>query len=208
MFDIVFPKDNEQLFIKTAEKLGIKGIVFAYTTSTPSFLQQNTPLLEKLQQETTLSLRRIIAVPAKDVHKVRGLKELSLVDASSSVKDAIMKKSTIIYNQEASKEKDPFRYRATLDSRSAQLAKEQKTIIAINFTHLLKNQTPQTTARVQQTILLCRKKKLPLIIASFASQPKDMRAPTDLQSLMSVLGASSQQAKSAVSHLESLETLK
>ncbi len=205
MFDIVFPKDNEQLFIETAEKLGLKGLVFAYSTAGSSFVQQNTALLEKLQQETTIFLRRVIHVPAKDVHKVRGLRELSLVDASSSIKDAIMKKSTIIYNQEASVEKDPFRYRATLDSRSAQLAREQKTIIAINFGYLLKNQTPQTTARVQQTILLCRKKKLPLIIASFAKQPKEMRAATDLQSLLLVLGASSQQAKSAV---ESLETLK
>jgi RNase P/RNase MRP subunit p30 len=69
------------------------------------------------------------------------------------------------------------------------LAKQNKVAIGFSFFSILHaKQQGRLMGRMMQNIKLCRKYKVPMVIASFAQNKWELRNPTDLQAFFRVLG--------------------
>jgi RNase P/RNase MRP subunit p30 len=78
------------------------------------------------------------------------------------------------------------------------LAKKNKVVIGFSFNEVLKSKDVERAkiiGRMQQNIKLCRKYKVDMIIASFATNKYEMRSLNDLKSFARVIGMNSQEVK-------------
>jgi len=112
------------------------------------------------------------------------------------------KKTDIITSLETSLDKDKTHYKESgLNQVLCKLAKKNKIAIAFNFNNILNAKKRYLIlGRIMQNIRLCRKYKIPMIIASFANDRYDMRNPRDLISIGISLGMTPIEAKNAVSN--------
>ena len=81
------------------------------------------------------------------------------------------------------------------------LAKRNNTVIGINFNEILKSRgvdRAKLLGRIRQNIRLCRKYKVKMLLASFASAEFEMRAPKDLISFLISLEMHPKEAKDSL----------
>jgi len=196
--DIVFPKNNESEFIKIAEILGYSKLCFVY--SDPEIIKEKRKKYEKQKNP------QIILGILTNFNKIRSSKDTAdIVLVESSDKDRSIIENTddiIIFNLEITKKKDFMHQRASgLNHIMCSLAKRNNISIAFPFINLLnyqKKQRAELMGRIMQNIKLCRKYKSKTIIASFAANPYEMRAPSDLISFFTNLGMHAKEAKDSL----------
>ncbi|MFH1399656.1 MAG: hypothetical protein ABIG95_06105 [Candidatus Woesearchaeota archaeon] len=169
--DIVFPKNNEKAFIKTAEKLDIQGVCFVYDKARD---------LVKSKSDVQL-FRALLVRPPK-------LKNRLLTIAKSSAKDRNVLENgvDVIYGLGEDSKQDSVHFRRSgLNQVHCTLANKNRIIIALPISHM-RNST--LIGRWMQNITLCQKYEVEMCLASFATSPWQLRASHDLKSVGVVLG--------------------
>ena len=188
MIDIVFPSKNENEFIEMAKRIGITGLIFAYKNKT-----------EFYTKESPVPITNALLVEPKDMQKARAISAQAICLAS---REAIERGADIAYGFELQEAKDPTHYRASgLNQVLCKLATEKKVRIGISFSTILAytgQKRATTLGRIMQNIIFCRKYKTPIKIASFATNPYEMRAPAELAAFFQQLGIHPKEIQTAL----------
>ncbi|MDO8556612.1 MAG: RNase P subunit p30 family protein [Nanoarchaeota archaeon] len=110
------------------------------------------------------------------------------------------RKIDFVYNLEQQQKNDKTHSRtAGLTQVWCKLAKEHDIAVAFNYRSLLLAKDPaRLLGRMQQNVKLCRKYHVIMIIASFANNPYEQRAPAELESFGILLGMTSKEAHQAL----------
>jgi len=189
--DLIFPSDNEKSFIDMAVELGIKGLCFVY---------KGKPKPIKPLQEGVSGRIKLFSASLKDRKS-----HLVIADAlkQKDIRPVIeRKKADIIFNLEAVGRKDFMHHRNSgLNQVLCKLMHEKKIVLGISFDTMLNAADAKRAAflgRIKQNITFCRKYKVDIALASFASVPEHMRAYHDLVSLGVFLGFNEKEAKHAL----------
>lgn len=188
--DIVLPKNNEAEFIEVAAKLGIKKLYFLY-----DFDDYNEEKIQKkLESINNKKINIEIGLIANQKNLNKSAKMSRFLVAKSSEKDRAFiesKKIKIIYGFEESSKKDYMHQRASgLNHILCELAAKNNVAIGFSYSLLVNNKnTAVILGRMIQNLSLCRKYKVDNIIASFSSNPFELRAYHDVASLFKLLGA-------------------
>lgn len=165
MRDYVVANGNEEEFVKMAEKLGYSELVF----------------ISNSKKEIKSSKVKISF--EKNIFKSDLNKDRSLIEG---------KKASIIYELEQDSKKDKTHYRNSgLNHVLAELMNKKKVSYGLSFNQVLvasKEQRARLFGRIIQNLILCRKYKVPVVVASFARHPSQMRDFKDLLSFARVLG--------------------
>ncbi len=189
MFDIVIPDNNEHELLKMAHRLGYKQLLFLYRKPAK-------------QPETELPVKTFSGVLiTKPTQQYAGL--ITAVQSSQLDKQFLELKQppTIMFDFELSQLPDTMHWRTSgLDQVLCKMA-AGKTRIYFTFKNILATQgmkQARLLGRIMQNIMLCRKYKVEMGVASFASDPLGMRSPHDLRSLFQLLGMTQVEAKLAM----------
>lgn len=202
MIDICIPQNNEKELIQRAKELGIKQLVFLYETKSAKELK------EKKKQFPGEKIG-IYLKPKKPQIKFSNQLYLEAdIIAVSSQNEAVIRsavsnpKIDLVFSVPSSVGKDALHYRrSNFNEIFVNLAKQNKVRYAIDFSQLLENEgiaRAKLWGREAQNIRLCRR-KIPIIISSFAKNPWQMRNPKDLAAIVVLLGLNEKQAKKAIS---------
>ena len=197
--DIVFPNNNEEKLIETAEKLDWNGLCFAYR------FQQNISLLEekteKLRQKTKLKLFIGAAADSKDIQKAKNIFDLVIIKSTENDQQILEKSNPdLIFGMELTAKRDYSHFRQSgLNQVLCRLANKKNIIFAMPLSIILKSEDkPKILGRIMQNITLCRKFKANLAFCSFAENPYEMKSSNDLMSLAIALGMEYHEAKDAL----------
>lgn len=183
LIDIVFPENNEAEFISMAKRLGYDALVFVYNG------KKDLPKCE-------MKLLKGIAVD----DRTSGRPNNDVVLARMPTRQLIERlKPDIIYELEQDARKDYMHQRNSgLDHINAAICKKHGMSVGFSFASLFLEHRPRTMGRMKQNIMLCRKYKLHMTIASFARSPYMMRSPHDLASLFITLGMHQKEAQEGI----------
>jgi len=206
-YDVFFPENNEGSFIAIAEKLDIEGICFAYPFADKASVEKAKNSLDELQKTTKIKLAVAFEAAGTKIYKIHDLKEIAISEASENSRDVIARyRPEIVYNPELSSGKDFAKSRNSgLDKAICQFANKNGVIVAFSFSSILNsNNLLQLLGRIKQNITLCKKYKVKTAIASFASDPYEMRSPHDLKSLLLSMGMYTANAKHSVEAISEL----
>ena len=191
MIDAVIPNNNEKEFIEIAEKLGYKKIIFLYTT------EKNVPQIKS--EKIKIDFGILTTKGGKGKHKTfmqSGENDQNIIENNSP---------NVIFGFEAKSEKDYIHQRASgLNHIMCTFAQKNNVVIAFSFQQILKSyksKRAQIIGRIKQNIKLCRKYKVTMAIASFATNHYEMRAPQDMQAFFCLMGMHPAEAKKAVETL-------
>ncbi|MBW3019482.1 hypothetical protein KY329_04850 [Candidatus Woesearchaeota archaeon] len=186
MIDVVFPDGNEQEFIRIAKRLGYKSLIFVY---------EDKKKIGKISSDF-LFKQAVLCAP----NKVRDMKLLAFCKGSARAREAIERSASMIFGME-DEQKDSLHYRRSgLNQVLCKLAKSKDVAIGFDFNSVLMSRRKARAViigRMMQNIVLCRKYKLKMLIASFAKTPYQMRSPSDLRAFFHVLGMQQGEAKQA-----------
>jgi RNase P/RNase MRP subunit p30 len=179
MFDVAFPKGNEQEFCEMAKTLGWKGIVFVYQ-SPSDFPKQKYGI-------------PALCVSPANVASARQKAGLVFVKSSDQDRFALEKaKPDAIFGLGENSQHDYLHQRASgINNVMAALAAKNNVRIALPFSSVLERnglEQAQLIGRWTQNIALCRKCRAPMLLASFAKDPWQLRAPGDLAAFARVIG--------------------
>ncbi len=206
-FDIVLPKNNEKEFIEIAEKLQTEGLCLAYPFIDRKSASDAKEAISELQKKTKVKLAAAFTASGIKIYKVHDLSDIAIAEASENSRETIAKyMPDIAYNLELSQGKDFAKARNSgLDKPTCQFARENNAIISFSFSTILNSASQhQLLGRMMQNINLCKKYKVKTAIASFATEPYDMRSLHDLKSFLLSFGMdtdSSKKSMEAVSEL-------
>ena len=198
--DIVFPKDNEKKLINMALRLGYSNLYLIYD-SKENF---NNETLEKLKDKD-ITVKLGVKTDIKNINKVRKKINFTLIEASDKIRYIIEKsKPSLIYNLELVGKKDFIHHRnSSLNQILCKIANKNKVTVGMNFNNFLKETKLSKDiiiGRIKQNIKLCRKYKVKMLIASFASSPYEMHNPQDLLSFLIILGMHPKEAKDSLNY--------
>jgi len=131
----------------------------------------------------------------KEVEQARNkkLKTIYKTDSEEMLRFALEKsKVDIVYGIENIHPKDSLHFvRGGLDQVLCTFAAEKGKILAFSFSELLNasdKERGKLLARMMFNIKLCKKYKVPIVLASFAASREEMRSAKDLQALGRILG--------------------
>ena len=185
MLDIVIPNNNEQKLLEMAHRLGFKQLLFLYSRSTPP-------------PATELPLKVMTGVI---VTKPTQHHQNFITVAKSSIQDRAFlehKQPTLMYDFELTEKPDTMHQRTSGLNHVLCTLAAGKTSVYFSFrTILTVPYTPKILGRIMQNIKLCRKYKVHMGIASFATDPFHMRSPHDLKSYFALLGMRPEEQKNA-----------
>lgn len=110
------------------------------------------------------------------------------------------KKLDILVSPEKTRKKDFIHHRNSgLNHVLCKLAKKNNIAIGISFNDILKSkERDKLIGRIMQNIRLCRKYKVKMVLASFATNKFEMRDAHDLMSFGICLGMNPGEAKKAL----------
>ncbi|MBW2970027.1 hypothetical protein KY319_02795 [Candidatus Woesearchaeota archaeon] len=174
MQDIVFPNKNEKEFIEMAKKLGIDELIFAYKKKEDFYTKK-----ENIKITNTLYT---------EPNKIRK----GTTTICNASREAIERGASIVYGFETIEPKEHTHYRKSgMNQVLCKLATNKKVKIGFAFSTILNNHGQKRAiilGRMMQNIKFCKKYKTPIIIASFAANPYEMRAEAELKAFFSQLG--------------------
>jgi ribonuclease P/MRP protein subunit RPP1 len=187
MKDIVFPRNNEKEFIQMATRLGYNKLIFVYDKDVADIKSEK------------IKIEKAVLVKPNKIGKVKGT---VIVENSDKLRLTIENKKTdIIFNLE-NQRKDFMHHRNSgLNQVLAKLAYKNKIKIGVSLSNVLKAENmlrSQLLGRIMQNVRICRKYKVDMLLASFAHDPYEMRAPKDIMSLGVCLGMHPSDAKKAL----------
>ena len=188
MHDIVIPNNNETEFIALAKRLGIKKLTFAYTAKRPISSDQ-----------TDITIEHAILAETNQISKTKQAKLLTISIAS---REAIERGADIVYGFEQQPTKDHTHFRSSgLNQVLCKLAQQNNTKIAFLLSNILAVTGPQQAillGRIMQNIAFCTKYKTKMKIATFATNPMQLRAPQELTALFITLGMQESEIREAI----------
>lgn len=180
MYDIVIPNKNEKEFIKIAQLLGYKGLFFLY--SSDSF--------EEYKHKAPIEIYSgIICRTEDEIRKARKKANIIVFQGQGRDLKYMLEKNApdIITETELHTNKDFIHHRNSgLNHVLADMMSRNNTAYGISFAMLIHN-LELTLARLQQNILLHKKSKTKLVIASFARTPYEMRSWRDMAAFLGQL---------------------
>lgn len=183
MIDVVVPAGNEERLLRMAENLGFTSLCFVY--GKPDKVKSNK--VKEMAEKTKLKIHIGSINPNSYADIVFG--DVSKKDIMDVIQD---KKIDIIFGFEDIKGRDRFNQRSSgLDPVLCKLASQRKKIYCVDFGRILvldKRKRTVAFGRLKQNIMLCRKYKIEIAIASFATTPLKMRNPSDMSGILAVLG--------------------
>ncbi|MBU0536101.1 MAG: hypothetical protein KKE20_03995 [Nanoarchaeota archaeon] len=182
MIDIVFPNQNEEGFVKMAEKLGYTALCFFYKELKPVYLKH----IENMQASTKVKLYTASSVS----NKIRP--DMMIINTTDPRQWLEGKKGDMIYGVEANKDRDSITHiRSGLNQVLCSIAKQKGKIIGFDYGLILNSSGQKRLTilrRIMQNIKLCKKYQLMTVIASFSNNPIMMRNASDIKCLFSLLG--------------------
>src|SRR3989344_4351641 len=186
MIDIVTPNNNEEEFIRIAEKLGYRELLFLYDFDEYSEKQQNGKA-----PNSKIKISHGILANERNIQKINNKfknKNIFVAIKSSMSNREIIEKpyANLIFSLEEYGRKDFIHQRGSgLDHILAKLAHDNKVAIGFSVNSMLNSENKHIIlGRMMQNIRLCRKYRVKTIIASFAQSPSQMRSPYDIMSLL------------------------
>ena len=203
--DIVIPSNNEKEFILLAEKLGYKTLCF---------LNNFDKYLGKKKFESkNVKISCGLIADSKNIDRIKNI--LEKLCFSSELKDKVLiaikssennreiiegSKANIIFSLEENNKRDFMHQRASgLNHILCRLAEQNNVIIGFSLSSILDSKNKHIIlGRIMQNIKLCRKYKTKTVIASFASNPYEIKSPHDIISLFLALGMHPKEAKDSL----------
>jgi len=190
----VFPDRNEHEFFAMAQKLGTKTLVLVYPSAE---LAAHPPAAPK-----GLHIRTAVLAEPRKARQLRQGGMLAFVKCSDSDRAVLEQGAAdVLFGAEGTQPKDYAHQRGSgLNHVMCALAHKNKVAIGFSFESILSAsgaQRAQLLGRMMQNIMLCRKYKVQMVIASFATDPWKMRSLHDLQSFFTELGMHPAEAKKA-----------
>ncbi len=188
--DIVLPKNSEAEFIEIAAKLGIKKLYFLY-----DFDDYNEEKIQrKLESIENKKINIEIGFLVNQKNLNKAAKSSGFLVAKSSDKDRLLiesKKMKIIYGFEESMKRDYIHQRGSgLNHILCELANRNMVSVGFSYSSLVNNKNAaMLLGRMIQNLSLCRKYKVNTTIASFSSNPFELRAHHDVASMFKLFGA-------------------
>jgi RNase P/RNase MRP subunit p30 len=171
--DILIPNDNEEALIAMAKKLGYSEIIFLY----------KKPLDKSFSDKKIVIKKAFYSESIKDFDKV---KDFDLFFAPAKREFFESKKPFFLTDAEIIDYKDSFHQRRSgLDEVMANLAFEKEKTVVFNIS--LFSGSDIVFGRMMQNARLCRKYNVKTLIASFAKNPLELRAPKDIEGLKRIL---------------------
>lgn len=201
--DIVFPKGNEEEFIRLAKRLSIGAICFAYEYHRKDDHKERAERIRRLQESSGIELSYGLMAKRGETREARKFADLILVRSTPENREALEQKEVdSLFGLEDNPRQDSMHYRySSLNQVLAHIAQENNTLISFPFRMCLLAESERRAVlmgRISQNIRICRKYKAPAALASFAAEPFEMRNPSDLLSFGIVLGMTPGQAKAAI----------
>ena len=196
MIDLVFPDQNEEEFIKIAERLGYGSLCFFCRELKPAYKDH----IEHLQKKTGITLY----TASSEIKKI--MPDILVIKTTDPRQWIEGRKADLIYGMESTNERDSItQKRSGLNHVLCSLAKQKDKMICFDFSSVLLSHGQRRAVimgRMMQNIRLCRKYKVGTAIASFAHEPLDMRNPSDLKAFFLMLGMDSNAIKKSLSSIE------
>ncbi len=210
MIDICLPKNNEEEIIARAGELGYSCLVFLYDFDQRAQIQQKKKELEKFKSKIDtkvgIYLRpRTISQLKKQLNYFYMEADFMAVCSSKEeiVREAVSSpKADAVFDVATASGRDAPHYRNSgFNQVLADLAGKNKVAYGVDFSQILDLEgwpRAKLWGREAQNMHICRR-KLPIIIASFAKNQWGLRKPEDLSAISRLLGLNFPQSKAAVS---------
>lgn len=179
--DIVFPKNNEEAFIKTAKALGTVELIFLYPF---------TEYKQKVFQEKGITIKTGIFALPKHVRDAQKKIQIVVVKAAGETDLHTIEHfpPAIMFGFEFSEKKDFMHHRNSGMNHIHAAMMTKKNVMfgfpvaaLINADARLKG---EILGRLRQNIALAKKYQVKVVLASFATDPMDMRNARDMWCLV------------------------
>ncbi|MCX6710297.1 MAG: hypothetical protein NTV63_05110 [Candidatus Woesearchaeota archaeon] len=204
MIDIVIPKDNEEEFIRIAQRIGIKGLCFLYQPK--EFLDRKKALAgitEKTKPQIRILSGLILdATKAKQFSLDKKISAESDIVAARGLSKSFFdaKGIDMIFGLESQKKDFAISRNSGLNQVLCNSARKKGIAIGLSLSEILLSENSERAdiiGRIMQNIFLCRKYGVKIKIASFAQNPILLRRQNDIRSLFQAIGLSSEDALQA-----------
>ncbi len=180
MLDFVFPHNNEEDFLRMGRSLGFDNLVFIYDYG-----------VKIAQAKEKIKEFGLLALP-KNIKNAK--KHTKYVLVQNPDRHVIEKNTDFVaFNLENTGKRDFIHHRASgLNHTACRFASQNNVTMAFSFNLILDNKGEQRSkiiGRMKQNIRICNKYKVKTILASFASDPYEMRSPKDLEAVKRILSS-------------------
>lgn len=208
MIDICLPKNNEEEIIARAGELGYSCMVFLYDFDKREQISRKKQEFskEKIDVKIGICLRpRTISQLKKQLNYFYMEADFIAVCSSKEeiVREAVSSpKADAVFDVATATGRDAPHYRNSgFNQVLADLAAKNKVAYGVDFSQILDLEgwpRAKLWGREAQNTYICRR-RLPIIIASFAKNQWGLRKPEDLSAISRLLGLNFPQSKAAVS---------
>jgi RNase P/RNase MRP subunit p30 len=181
MIDIVRPRNNEAKFVNQAIRLGCKGLVFLYDQKNKNNV--NNALKLKAKE------KRIKIFVGFMGTKQKNMPGVDLFFATKSDRKFLKGTVDAIYDIEFNIQDTMKQRQGGLNQVLCRLMKDNDVSYIISFSSLLNSdKRADLIGKIMQNVLLCQKYKTRMGIATFASDPDEMRNPKDIEAFLRLAG--------------------
>ncbi|MFO8015538.1 MAG: RNase P subunit p30 family protein [Candidatus Woesearchaeota archaeon] len=183
MIDVIRPRNNEKDLISMAEKLGYSGLCFLYDRPD----RKTRDLVAGLQKSTGLKLYIGSGRASPNA-------DLVFTDINDKNPRQAMEDGNVdaVHGFEKIRARDRTNQRISgLDTVLCRIAAQKGKIYCVDFGSMIGmsgSARANAMGKLRQNLMLCRKYRIRVAIASFASGPMMMRNPLDLSAFLAVLG--------------------
>lgn len=180
--DIVCPKNNnEEALVNMAIRLGYTKLIMINSTFKSDKIE-------------------IISATTNKKHR----NEFPFIQTAKNNLRAQLEKDKpfLVYDIETAEPREFMHHRnSSFNQILAKIANEKDVSIGFSIKSLLTASFAQSLliGRIKQNVSLCRKYGLPMVVASFAESPYEMRAPEEVKSIATILGLSTKEIKNSIS---------
>lgn len=182
MRDVVFPQGNEKKLVAMAKRLGFTEVLFCYSVAEATLARKKD--VEGLTSETLAVGFAVFVETQKEVQQAIRLTKNVVGLARRELFDN--KRVRYLINAESGERTDFIHHRNSgLTQVLLSLAKRKDKTILVNFRQLREN-TPVVLGRMLQNNRFYKKYEPNVIVVSGARQALEMRAPRDLQNILSL----------------------
>ena len=179
--DIVFPENNEKKLIEIAKAFGTKELVFVYHPQDYKEYKNN---------EKGITIKTAVISAPKEVRDAMKKWQYVVVQSNKETDRWVMEhaKPWLMYGFENDEKKDFMHHRNSgIDHILAKIMKENKIIYGFSVSQLIHADSVKRAlllGRLQQNLMLAKKYSIIMILASFSSDPMDMRNWKDVECLL------------------------
>ena len=198
--DICLPVNNEEKLAEQAKKIGYTEVVFLYEFKHKQEIEVKKKELKFVEKKLEVKIHTGTLISLKKPANLRLARALYLESDLIAAKSSGFEKITrAILSQKriditcgiATVLGRDYVYgaRSGLNQVLARLAAKSGQAYGIDFSEILhEKERKKLLRRITHNVKICQSCKVPIVLASFASDPSDMRWPQDLVAFAEVLG--------------------